>query len=119
VSAAVGALAGAACGVLSGWGIGGGSLLLIYMSFAARMEQGAAQGINLIYFIPTSATSLVFHFKNGLVDRRCALLAALAGAPLAAAAAFAATALHPDALRRIFGAYLIWSALRLLGKKNK
>ena len=38
------ALAGAITGVLSGFGIGGGSLLLIYMTSFAGVEQNLAQG---------------------------------------------------------------------------
>ena len=45
-------LAGAATGVLSGFGVGGGTLLLIYMTAFAGVEQHLAQGINLLYFPP-------------------------------------------------------------------
>ena len=50
------ALAGAITGVLSGFGIGGGSLLLIYMTSFAGVEQNLAQGINLLYFPPYPLT---------------------------------------------------------------
>ena len=40
-------LAGLAAGVLSGFGVGGGTLLLIYMTVFAGMPQTLAQGINL------------------------------------------------------------------------
>ena len=42
------ALAGAITGVLSGFGVGGGTLLLIYLTAFAGMEQTMAQGINLL-----------------------------------------------------------------------
>ena len=41
-------LAGAATGILSGFGVGGGSLLLIYMTSFAGVPQNLAQGINLL-----------------------------------------------------------------------
>ena len=44
-------IAGAATGVLSGFGIGGGTLLLIYMTAFAGIPQTLAQGINLLYFL--------------------------------------------------------------------
>ena len=47
-------LIGLACGVLSGFGIGGGSLLMVYLTAWVSMAQTAAQGINLLYFLPTS-----------------------------------------------------------------
>ena len=43
----IAALAGAAAGVLSGLGVGGGSLLLIYMTSFTGVPQTLAQGINL------------------------------------------------------------------------
>ncbi len=63
------ALAGAITGVLSGFGIGGGSLLLIYMTSFAGVEQNLAQGINLLYFLPTAATALPAHVKNGYIEK--------------------------------------------------
>ncbi len=73
------ALAGAVTGVLSGFGIGGGTLLLIYMTAFAGVEQHLAQGINLLYFLPTAATALPSHIKNGYIDKKAAVPAILAG----------------------------------------
>ena len=73
------ALAGAITGVLSGFGIGGGSLLLIYMTSFAGVEQNLAQGINLLYFLPTAATALPAHMKNGYIEKAALLPAILAG----------------------------------------
>ena len=50
-------LAGLATGVLSGFGVGGGTLLLLYMTGFAHLEQDLAQGINLLYFLPTAAAA--------------------------------------------------------------
>ena len=61
-------LAGAVTGVLSGFGIGGGTLLLIYMTAFAGVPQNLAQGVNLLYFLPTAATALPAHIKNGYID---------------------------------------------------
>ena len=60
----------AATGILSGYGIGGGTLLiLILVLFCAISEsQSAAQAINLSYFLPTAGASLFFHAKGGRID---------------------------------------------------
>src|SRR5699024_4567681 len=99
-------LAGAAAGVLSGFGVGGGTLLLIYMTAFAGVDQHLAQGINLLYFLPTAATALPAHFKNGFVDKKTAVPAILAGLAGTAAAAWAATTLDVALLRRCFGGFL-------------
>ena len=61
-------LAGTATGILSGFGIGGGTLLLIYMTTFAGVPQNLAQGVNLLYFLPAAATALPAHIKNGYID---------------------------------------------------
>ena len=113
----INALAGAACGVLSGFGIGGGSLLLIYMTSIAGMAQSAAQGVNLIYFLPTSSAALVSHAKNGLIEKKALLWAVPPGMIASLAAAWAATAMDPGLLRRLFGIFLLVIGVRMLLKK--
>lgn len=100
-------LAGMATGVLSGWGVGGGTLLLLYLTLAADMEQTAAQGINLLYFLPCSAAALVSHFKNKMVELPCVLWAAGAGIVVSLGASFLATALDTTLLRKLFGGFLL------------
>ena len=107
-------LAGTATGILSGFGIGGGSLLLIYMTSFAGVEQHLAQCINLLYFLPTAATALPSHWKNGYVDRPTLFPAILAGLAGTALAAWVATALEVSLLRKCFGLFLLYIGLREL-----
>ena len=110
----IAALAGAVTGVLSGFGVGGGSLLLIYMTNFAALPQNLAQGINLVYFLPTAATALPAHFKNGYVAREALLPAICAGLACSALTAWAATALDVELLRKCFGGFLLAVGLREL-----
>lgn len=112
------ALAGAVTGVLSGFGVGGGSLLLIYMTSFAGMPQTLAQGVNLMYFLPTAATALPAHFKNGYVEKQVLLPAIAAGLVCSALTAWAATALDVELLRKCFGGFLILIGLRELFRKG-
>ena len=105
-------LAGALTGVLSGFGIGGGTLLMIYMTWPGGLVQHAAQGVNLLYFIPCAAGALVSHIKNKQVDFRAAIPAMLGGLPTAALCAWAAFALDENWLRRGFGAGLVLVGVR-------
>ena len=112
-------LAGTVTGVLSGFGIGGGTLLLIYMTSFAGVEQHLAQGINLLYFLPTAAAALPAHIKNGYVDKSAALPAIAAGLAGTGLAAWAATALDVALLRRFFGGFLIFIGIRELFRPSK
>ena len=107
-------LAGAVTGILSGFGIGGGTLLLIYMTTFQDIDQHLAQGINLLYFLPTAATALPSHIKNGFIDGKTARPAILAGLLGTGLAAWAATMLEVGLLRRCFGVYLIYIGIRQL-----
>ena len=110
----IAALAGAITGVLSAFGVGGGSLLLIYMTSFAGLSQNLAQGINLVYFLPTAASSLPAHFQNGYVEKKTLLPAICAGLVCSALTAWAATALDVGLLRKCFGGFLIVIGLREL-----
>lgn len=112
-------LAGAATGVLSGFGVGGGTLLLIYLTAFAGVDQHLAQGINLLYFLPAAATALPSHIKNGFVDKAAALPAICAGLLATAIAAWGATALDVGLLRKFFGAYLLCIGIRELLRKKE
>ena len=114
----IAALAGAATGVLSGFGVGGGSLLLIYMTSFAGVPQTLAQGVNLLYFLPAAATALPAHLKNGYVEKKALLPAIAAGLVCSALAAWAATALDVEVLRKCFGGFLILIGLRELFQKG-
>lgn len=104
---AVSILAGLVCGVISGLGIGGGSLLMVWMTAVAGLEQRTAQGINLLYFLPTAAASLILHFKNRMVDRHIAVPAAICGCITALLGAMLAQNLDTVFLKKLFSLFLL------------
>ena len=102
-------LLGAATGVLSAWGVGGGTLLLLCMTLFLGVEPAEARAINLLYFLPTAAASLLQHRKNGYLDRRVLRAAAPVGVVSALAAALLSASLDAALLRRPFGLFLLWA----------
>ena len=74
------ALVGAATGVLSGFGVGGGTLLLLWLTLAQDMGQLQAGGVNLLYFICCALPALWGHLRRGLVEKQAVLGCVLAGA---------------------------------------
>lgn len=99
--------AGLVCGVFSGLGVGGGTLLMVWMTAVMGMEQRMAQGINLLYFVPTAICALIFHMKNRLIRWKVVIPAMIAGCVTAAGASLLATAMDAGLLRKIFGGFLI------------
>ena len=112
-------LAGTVTGVLSAFGVGGGSLLLIYLTAFAGVSQQAAQGINLLYFLPAAAAALPAHRKNGLLDRRVILPAIPAGLTAACVAAWVSNGLDTGLLRKLFGVFLLYIGVMQLVKQDK
>lgn len=111
-------LCGAGAGILSAWGVGGGTLLLLVMTLFLGVDQRTAQGINLLFFLPTAASALVCHARNGCLHKPT-LKAALPPALTASAlAAWLAAGADVAVLRRPFGVYLLLSGILLLWPKR-
>lgn len=101
-------------GILSAWGVGGGTLLLLVMTLFLGVDQVTAQGINLLYFLPTAGVGLLFHRKNGLLEKSVIRAAVPWGIAAAAAGAFIATAVDTALLRKPFGIYLLAAGVATL-----
>jgi len=113
-------LVGLVTGIVSGCGIGGGSLLMLWLTLAASVPQYTAAGINLSYFLCCAPTALVLHIKNKLVETDGLWMCILAGAVTAALMGLLAAWLPTVWLRRGFGVLLLYiGAKELLAKKNQ
>ena len=94
-------------GVLSGFGVGGGTMLLIYLTTFVGLDQHTAQGINLLYYLPAALMALPNHVKNGYVEKDVLWPAVIGGLLCAGAGAWAATGLEVGRLRVLFGGFLV------------
>ncbi len=114
-------LAGAATGILSGFGVGGGTLLLVCMTAFLGVEQRQAQGTNLLYFLPAGLLALASHRKNGYLEKEALVPAVCAGLVCSALGAWAATGMETGLLRRCFGGFLLAIGIRELfgGRKER
>lgn len=99
---------GAAAGALSGCGVGGGTLLLLYLGAVVGVEPRAAAGANLAYFLFCAPAALIRHRQSGLLSRSVIFPAVLCGTVTAAAAALVGAALPTDWIRRGFGGILLY-----------
>lgn len=112
-------LCGAGAGILSAWGIGGGTLLLLCMTLFLGVAQEEAQGINLLFFLPAAGASLLLHRKNGYLDSEVLRAAIPFGVPAAAIGALAASVVDLALLRKPFGVFLLYAGITLLFRKEK
>lgn len=112
-------LCGLGASVISAWGVGGGTLLLLVMTLFLGVDQRTAQGINLLFFLPTAASALVCHAKGGYLDKPTLKQAVPAAVIAAALGAWIATAVDVEILRRPFGVYLLASGVSLILPQKK
>lgn len=112
-------LVSAAAGVLSGWGVGGGTLLLLVLTLLLGVEHRVAQTVNMLFFLPAAAMSLFFHRKNGWIDRTVWIRTALPGAAAALVAAMVALSVDVTMLKKPFGLFLLWTGVAALRRAKK
>ena len=67
-------------GVIASLGLGGGFILIIYLVDILGVDQIAAQGINLVFFLPIAVLSLIMHTKNKMVEWHTVPAASIFGA---------------------------------------
>lgn len=112
-------LAGLFSGIIASMGMGGGAVLLIYLTVFASVEQLAAQGINLIFFIPIGLLSLIIYtFKKQIEWRICLPIAAV-GVLGAFAGIYISGVISGDMLGKIFGIFLCFLGLKEIFTKDK
>lgn len=113
-------LAGLLAGTAGAMGLGGGSILLIYLTVFAGMEQLQAQGLNLWFFLPTAAIAVGIYTKQGVIRWKRVLPMMVAGVITTLLASVLLNQLSPDWIRKIFGGLLLLYGLtQIFQKGNK
>ena len=100
----VGFLAGA-CGSM---GLGGGSVLIIYLTVFAGVRQLSAQGINLIFFLPTAALAVLIYSKKGIIKWKYILPIMLFGVVGTVFSSFLVGFLKAKLIKKLFGAVIVF-----------
>ena len=112
-------LVGTALGFLSGLGIGGGSLLILWLTLVQDFSPTAARSMNLLFFIPSALIAGYFRWRQGAIPFRKILPAMASGCLSALAFSFLGANIHTDMLKKLFGGLLIATGLRELLYKSK
>lgn len=100
-------IAGVVSGIISGMGIGGGIILIPVLTIFLGFDQKIAQGITLLYFIPTAIFALIVHIKNKNVDFKIAAKTAATGVVSAGIGAYCIKYLPTPILSKIFAVFLL------------
>ena len=101
-------------GFLSGIGVGGGSLLMLWLTLVTGMAHADARCINLLFFIPCAIVASFFRWKQGSLDLTRILPAVIAGCISAAVFSAISNAVDTALLKKLFGVLLLLTGLREL-----
>lgn len=105
-------------GILASMGLGGGFILVVWLTIFEDMPQRAAQGVNLLFFLPIAFISLIFHLKNHLVNKAMVKKTALGGLLGAVIGTYGAQLIDNGLLRKLFALFLLAFGLRELFAKK-
>lgn len=110
---------GTVLGFLSGLGVGGGSLLMLWLTVVLNYPQDTARQINLLFFLPCSLIACIFRRYQGYLNLRKAYPAIIAGCVSACIFSSIGSNLDTSLLKKLFGALLLYTGIRELFYKQK
>ena len=107
-------LVGTVLGFLAGLGVGGGSLLIIWLTVVLQMDPATARSINLLFFIPSAVIACFLRARQDSLKLRPLLPAIITGCIAAAVFSQVAAALDVQILKKLFGLVLLAAGIREL-----
>lgn len=107
-------IAGIALGYLAGLGVGGGSLLILWLTLVLQIPGETARLINLMFFITAAGSVSVFRWKQGNLHLKKILPAIIAGSIAAGIFSWIGMKLDAGLLKKLFGILLLFTGIREL-----
>ncbi|MBE6982967.1 MAG: sulfite exporter TauE/SafE family protein [Ruminococcaceae bacterium] len=107
-------LAAVICGTLAGMGLGGGSLLILWLTAFMNVDPAAARGINLLFFLPAALISTLSRIWKGNLPIKKVMPAVWAGILFAFLFSILGSYLPMELLKKLFGILLLITGLREL-----
>ena len=99
-------------GFLAGMGVGGGSLLLLWLTQVVEMPQPQARILNLLFFLPAAITATLFRARKQVIPPDVVLPALVTGCAAAALFTLLARFLDIVLMRKLLGGLLILIGVR-------
>ena len=100
-------LVGIISGIITGLGMGGGSILILVLVNFMEVPQHIAQATNLVFFIPTAVIAVLIHIKNQNVEKKIAKKLFIPSVIGSGFGAYLTKFIEPESLKRYFGFFLL------------
>ena len=98
-------------GIVSGIGMGGGTILIFLLGVIIGLEHHVAQASNLLFFVPTSFSAIMVNIKNKNIDFKLAKIVIIFGVIGAIIGAKLAVLTNVKDLKKYFGIFLLVIAI--------
>ena len=105
-------LVASALGFLAGLGVGGGSLLLLWLTQVVHIPQAQAKILNLLFFLPAAIISTLFHRKQKITRPEIVRPGIIAGCAAAAFISILGKGWDVELIKQLLGGLLIVTGLR-------
>ena len=99
-------------GFLAGIGVGGGSLLILWLTVIVNIEHQTARTMNLLFFIPSALIATLFRWNKKGLKIADVLPAILAGCISAALFSILSTKIDTNSLKKVFGVLLLFTGIK-------
>lgn len=100
-------LSGLIAGTISGFGMGGGTILIFLLSNFLGLEQHVAQAVNLFFFIPTSISTIIVNCKNKKINYKLVVVISIFGIIGAIIGAKLSISTNVKTVKKYFGFFLL------------
>lgn len=110
---------GLMAGIVTGLGMGGGTILILLLSLFMDMEQHVAQATNLVFFIPTSLAAIMINLKQKNVNLKVATIISFFGIIGAMIGAVISENITSEKLRKYFAIFILFIAFHEVYKLYK
>ena len=101
-------------GFLAGLGVGGGTLLILWLTIVNGMYENTARAINLMFFLASAGSITAIRWKRGKLNWKEILPAVISGCVAAAIFSWGSMAIDKDILRKMFGIILLFAGVKEL-----
>lgn len=104
-------LIGIISGIIGGLGMGGGTVLILFLSLFLNIEQHIAQATNIAFFVPTAISAIIVSMKNKNINFKIGFPICLWGILGAFVGAYISMKMNVNLLKKCFGVFLIFIAI--------
>ena len=99
-------------GFLAGMGVGGGSLLLLWLTQVVGFAQSQSRILNLLFFLPAAITATLLRKKEQKPDRSTLIPGLIAGCSTALVFSLLSRRLDLELMKKLLGGLLIVTGIR-------